>query len=250
MIIQKFENNPILKDTEFKALWTNSFDLENLTLEDVYMISQMNDPERMLPIGTEIATKDYWGDNNPWIVVHYGEAVVYDEKTMKTKRQKGFYLQMKYHCGNANSWYGTSTGVYTLNDNYGAWRVIADGTEGNEYMALYSTTYNQGQRMWVPNVAQVQGTSASCFSYYTDENTYAQRIACHYTKNENGVGPIYTNTNSITIGINNGRANYAYVTAYNWNSITYNNNTLSTNWAPHPRMCCFIKGKDMEEDEA
>lgn len=247
MIIQKFENNPILKETEFKALWTNSFDLDNLTLRDVYMISQMDNPERMLPIGTKIPAKDYCGYDNPWIVVHYGEAAVYDEETMTTKTQEGFYLQQEYHCGKDGNTFGATTnGSYNLKDQYEGFRVVSDATEGNEYMALYSTSYHRGQKMWIPNLAQVQGNNADCFSYYTDQNTYVYRIACRLSDDKNSVK---TSQNNITVAINGKRTTFAYVSAYNWSSISVGNNTIDGTWSPRIRFCCFIKGKDIEEGE-
>lgn len=244
MITKNFSETPVTKDVKYKGLWTNDFNLENLTLQDVYMISQMEEPARMLPIGTEIPAKDFKGYDNPWIVMHYGVATVYDEETMTKKKQQGFYLQQKYHSVNGNYW-NQATGQFALNDQYGAFRVMASLMEGSEYMAIYSTAYTQGQKVWLPALSQIQGTNANCFSYYTDTNQYTNRIACRYS-GEASHATVYINDTRFVVAASAINI-WTYITGYNWKSITTADDRYGTSTDHFPRLCCFIKGKDIED---
>lgn len=240
MITKTFSNIPILKDTKFTGVWSNSYNLDGLTISDVYAISQLDDPERFLPIGTEIAAKDYWGYNNPWVVVHYGTATVYNETDMTTKKQKGFYLQQKYHCPNPSAW-TTNTAVPALTDQYGFFQAVLDKTVGVEYMALYKTGYHRGQFVWLPVSAQLQGNDSNGFTYYKQSNLYPQRIASRLSS---APGTIVTSNSQYTLCAN-AVASWQYATKYNYTTVSLTADT-STSRVHYPRLCCFIRGKDID----
>lgn len=228
---------PIMSDKTYTAIYTNSFNSENLTLEDVAMFGKFEDPTKWLSIADEIQAKDYGGYANPWIVVHFGTATILNEDTLTEEQWNGVFLQQKYYMNPALT-LSTQYGLSTLADRFGFGFVLAKQTGMEKYMALFKTTFFGYQKMWMPVAAQVTYAGAQRFDYYGEN--YGARIQSAYSHTPtvamNCMGNAIVYATSITQG-------YYYCSSSNTG---LSGSSVNFTSAFYPRMCCFIKWNKIE----
>lgn len=233
---------PIFKDTTLTATYSQGFNNVSPTIADLYIISNQENPLQWVNIGTEIPAVDNMGHSNPWIVVHYGDATVFNPHTLQTEVQTGFFLQQKYYVPLTQAW-TTSRGYLTMTDTVGTPNYIASLTEGSDFFAYYMHPQFGAQKMWLPVQAQVIQSNAQHFDYYGDTTTYAQRIQSALSSTPT-VAARCTGTEAVYSA---SITTYYYFCSASATSVSGDTRTYSS-YVMHPRFCCFIKGKIKQEE--
>ncbi|MCM1323289.1 MAG: hypothetical protein NC218_03815 [Acetobacter sp.] len=232
---------PIIKKTDYTAMWSNSFDTSNLTLGDISRLGQIDNPLRFIGIADEVPVKDYGGYENPLVIVHFGNATIWNPEQKTEEQWYGVFLQQKYYMNPAQKW-NTRTGTPDITDAYGAGEVLAEAIPDYEYMEYIKTDYWGYQRMWIPSAAHVLPTGAHRFDYYADTSVYVARIASALssapTVAASCIGSYCVYATAVQTG-------YYYCSASASGVSGSTLNLASTNF--YPRMCCFIKWNKVEE---
>ena len=232
----------IQAETHFTATYTDNFNNVTPTIADLAVISQQENPLQWVQIGDEIAAMDNTSNSNPWIIVHYGDAKVFNTKTLKEETQTGFFLQQKYYVPLTQAW-TTSFGYLTMTDVFGTPNYIAFNMDDSEYFEYYIHPYFGAQKMWLPIEAQVLQSNAGHFSYYADTATYAARITSAVSSTPTtpatctGAYAVYADS----------ATNYRYFCSASGTTLSGSRRAYSS--GPfYPRFCCFVKGKVKQEE--
>lgn len=174
-------STPVHDDITLTAVWNDTPDPLNPTLENLRLALLTEDPRKYYPIGTEIPHTDVSGKSNPWVVMHYGtmNVVGNDGQDADAQPKFGAIVGLKYCDATALNY------TYTNNNQLQATEMLPrfrDYWEKKvtaadlEYFSWVKTDYLGVRKLWMPLVANLTYTNAAVWDYYHEAAQYFNRV--------------------------------------------------------------------------